>query len=93
MLIWSCAQHRILLYGFGGGYNGKGRFLSREGGHDEPRCSLALLHFVDHAIRGELVVYRGLNPKWNHSGWPFNTHSELSGVDLPHGEGSPQANC
>jgi hypothetical protein len=36
---------------------------------------LALLHFVDHAIRGELVVNQGLNPKWNHSGWPFNTHS------------------
>lgn len=36
---------------------------------------LSLLHFVDHVIRGELVVAGGLNPKWNHSGWPFNTAS------------------
>ncbi len=34
---------------------------------------LSLLHFVDHVIRGELVVSGGLNPDWNHSGWPFNT--------------------
>ncbi len=32
---------------------------------------LATLHFIDHAIRGQLVVDRGLNPAWNHSGWPF----------------------
>lgn len=37
---------------------------------------LSLLHFVDHVIRGELVVAGGLNPKWNHSGWPFNTASD-----------------
>lgn len=37
---------------------------------------LALLHFIDHVIRGELVVNRGLNPDWNHSGWPFNTESD-----------------
>jgi len=37
---------------------------------------LAFLHFVDHAIRGELVVQGDLNPNWNHSGWPFNTHSD-----------------
>lgn len=37
---------------------------------------LAFLHFVDHAIRGELVVNGGLNPDWNHSGWPFNIHSD-----------------
>lgn len=37
---------------------------------------LALLHFVDHAIRGELVVSRGLDPDWNHSGWPFNTDTD-----------------
>lgn len=37
---------------------------------------LSSLHFADHAIRGELVVNNGLNPKWNHSGWPFNTHSD-----------------
>ncbi len=36
---------------------------------------LSLLHFVDHVIRGELVVDGGLNPQWNHSGWPFNTAS------------------
>jgi hypothetical protein len=29
------------------------------------------LHFVDHVIRGRLVVDRGLNPSWDHSGWPF----------------------
>lgn len=29
------------------------------------------LHFTDHAIRGYLVVDRGLDPAWNHSGWPF----------------------
>lgn len=29
------------------------------------------LHFVDHVIRGRLVVDRGLNPAWDHSGWPF----------------------
>lgn len=37
---------------------------------------LALLHFVDHAVRGELVISGGLDPTWNHSGWPFNTHSD-----------------
>ncbi len=37
---------------------------------------LALLHFVDHVVRGELVISRGLNPAWNHSGWPFNTRSD-----------------
>jgi len=37
---------------------------------------LAFLHFLDHAVRGELVVQRGLNPNWNHSGWPFNTRSD-----------------
>jgi len=39
-------------------------------------AGLASLHFVDHVIRGELVVRNGLNPNWNHSGWPFNTHSD-----------------
>lgn len=37
---------------------------------------LALLHFIDHVIRGELVVNRGLNPAWNHSGWPFNAETD-----------------
>ena len=32
---------------------------------------LAASHFVDHVIRGQLVVERGLDPAWNHSGWPF----------------------
>ncbi len=37
---------------------------------------LALLHFVDHAVRGALVLDRGLDPDWNHSGWPFNIRSD-----------------
>lgn len=37
---------------------------------------LAFLHFADHAVRGALVVYGGLNPNWNHSGWPFDNHSD-----------------
>jgi hypothetical protein len=32
---------------------------------------LATLHFTDHVIRGRLVLDRGLDPAWNHSGWPF----------------------
>ena len=32
---------------------------------------LAVLHHVDHVVRGELVVANRLNPAWNHSGWPF----------------------
>jgi hypothetical protein len=32
---------------------------------------LAALHFADHAVRGELVRHRGLDPTWDHSGWPF----------------------
>ena len=32
---------------------------------------LAVLHFADHVIRGQLVLDRGLDPVWNHSGWPF----------------------
>jgi len=39
---------------------------------------LALLHFIDHAVRGELVVNRGLNPLWNHSGWPFDMSTDKS---------------
>jgi len=37
---------------------------------------LSLLHFVDHAIRGELVRTAGLDPAWDHSGWPFDTQSD-----------------
>lgn len=33
--------------------------------------ALGTAHFADHAVRGQLVVDRGLNPDWNHSGWPF----------------------
>jgi hypothetical protein len=33
--------------------------------------AIGTLHFVDHAVRGRLVVDRGLNHDWNHSGWPF----------------------
>jgi hypothetical protein len=32
---------------------------------------LATLHFADHAIRGYYVIEHGLDPAWNHSGWPF----------------------
>ena len=31
----------------------------------------AALHHADHVIRGYLVVANGLDPDWNHSGWPF----------------------
>ena len=34
---------------------------------------LATLHFIDHVIRGQLVLDRGLDPAWNHSGWPFQS--------------------
>jgi hypothetical protein len=34
---------------------------------------LALIHHADHVIRGDLVVSNGLDPKWNHSGWPFQS--------------------
>lgn len=34
-------------------------------------AGLGLLHHADHVIRGDLVVANGLNPDWNHSGWPF----------------------
>jgi hypothetical protein len=29
------------------------------------------LHFVDHIIRGSLVVTHHLDSNWDHSGWPF----------------------
>ncbi len=32
---------------------------------------LAVIHLVDHALRGERVHDHGLNPSWDHSGWPF----------------------
>ena len=30
-----------------------------------------LLHHADHVVRGEIVDADGLDPAWNHSGWPF----------------------
>lgn len=32
---------------------------------------LSGLHFLDHVVRGNIVVEHGLDPHWNHSGWPF----------------------
>ena len=32
---------------------------------------LAVIHLVDHALRGQRVHDHGLNPSWDHSGWPF----------------------
>lgn len=32
---------------------------------------LAVFHFADHALRGDRVHDYGLNPSWDHSGWPF----------------------
>ena len=29
------------------------------------------LHFVDHVVRGNIVIEHSLDPRWNHSGWPF----------------------
>lgn len=31
----------------------------------------AALHLADHVIRGAIVDDKGLDPEWNHSGWPF----------------------
>jgi hypothetical protein len=33
--------------------------------------AVATLHFADHVIRGYHVIDHGLDPSWNHSGWPF----------------------
>ena len=33
--------------------------------------AVATLHFLDHVIRGYYVIDHGLDPAWNHSGWPF----------------------
>lgn len=32
---------------------------------------LALIHHTDHVLRGDIVLSSQLDPKWNHSGWPF----------------------
>ena len=34
---------------------------------------LAVVHLADHALRGERVHDHGLNPSWDHSGWPFKS--------------------
>jgi hypothetical protein len=34
-------------------------------------AALSAVHLADHVIRGNIVVTHGLNPHWNHSGWPF----------------------
>ncbi len=33
--------------------------------------ALAGIHLADHVLRGRQVAHHGLDPKWNHSGWPF----------------------
>jgi hypothetical protein len=32
---------------------------------------LAAMHLADHVLRGRHVVHERLDPRWNHSGWPF----------------------
>ncbi|MDQ4037197.1 MAG: hypothetical protein M3313_02300 [Actinomycetota bacterium] len=32
---------------------------------------LAGIHLTDHVLRGDRVRHLGLDPTWNHSGWPF----------------------
>lgn len=47
---------------------------------------LGVAHLADHALRGELVVTHGLDPAWNHSGWPFQasfTPFTVSAVLVP----------
>jgi hypothetical protein len=34
---------------------------------------LAVLHLADHALRGDRVRSHGLDPTWDHSGWPFKS--------------------
>jgi hypothetical protein len=43
---------------------------------------LATIHFADHVIRGQLVLDRGLDPAWNHSGWPFQARFSPFTVSL-----------
>jgi hypothetical protein len=45
-------------------------------------AALATLHFTDHVIRGQLVLDRGLEPAWNHSGWPFQARFSPFTVSL-----------
>ena len=43
---------------------------------------LATVHFADHVVRGRLVLDRGLDPAWNHSGWPFQSRFSPFTVSL-----------
>jgi hypothetical protein len=45
-------------------------------------AALATLHFTDHVIRGQLVLDRGLEAAWNHSGWPFQARFSPFTVSL-----------
>jgi hypothetical protein len=45
-------------------------------------AALATVHFTDHVIRGQLVLDRGLEPAWNHSGWPFQARFSPFTVSL-----------
>jgi hypothetical protein len=40
------------------------------------------LHLLDHVVRGRLITERGLNPDWNHSGWPFEARFSPFTVSL-----------
>ena len=51
----------------------EGRLRRRLIGVAASTAILATLHFADHVIRGQLVLDRGLDPAWNHSGWPFQS--------------------
>jgi uncharacterized BrkB/YihY/UPF0761 family membrane protein len=43
---------------------------------------LATVHFADHVVRGRLVHARGLDPLWDHSGWPFESRFSPFTVSL-----------
>lgn len=44
--------------------------------------ALGTAHLADHVIRGELVVRHGLDPTWDHSGWPFQPEALAAGIPL-----------
>jgi hypothetical protein len=54
-----------------GGSPGDARIRARFTGIALATLALAIVHFADHAVRGQLVVDHGLPRHWNHSGWPF----------------------
>ena len=43
---------------------------------------LAALHFADHVVRGANVRQHGLDPTWNHSGWPFQSNVSPFSISL-----------